>query len=295
VPELPEVETTARGLRERVLGRRIVQVGSLDWPRMAPNATLELLAETAVGRTIESVARRGKYVVVGLSGEAYLVLHRKMSGNLVLRTVDLPLAAHTHLTVTLDDGWRVDFVDPRKFGRLYLFLGRDALDAFLDERLGPEPLEVERAQLDRLLERRRGRLKALLLDQGFLAGIGNLYADEILWEARLHPERTGESLTVHERGRLHAAIRRVLADAIERRGTSLSDYVDAEGTPGANQDFLRAYGRGGQPCPREGCGRPIVRLVIGQRGTWLCPRCQKPERRPRRARAGGPAPACGLG
>jgi formamidopyrimidine-DNA glycosylase len=170
VPELPEVETTARGLRERVLGRSIVAVGSLDWPRMAPNATLETLAQTAVGRTIESVTRRGKYVIVGLNGDAFLVLHRKMSGNLVLRTTDLPEAPHTHLTVSLDDGWRIDFIDPRKFGRIYLFLGRAALDLFLDDRLGPEPLEIERDELDLLIGRRRGRLKSLLLDQSFLAG-----------------------------------------------------------------------------------------------------------------------------
>src|SRR5215212_7053581 len=222
MPELPEVETTARGLRERVLGHTIVEIGALDWPRMAPNATLELLAESAVGRRIESIARRGKYVVVGLSGDTYLVLHRKMSGNLVLRTLDVPPVLHTHLTVTFDDGWRLDFVDPRKFGRIYLFLGRDALDAFLDERLGPEPLEIERRELDVLLQRRRGRLKSLLLDQTFLAGIGNLYADEILWEAKLHPERSVDSLTARERGRLHEAIQHVLSTAIERRGTSLS-------------------------------------------------------------------------
>jgi formamidopyrimidine-DNA glycosylase len=274
VPELPEVETTARGLRERVLGRRIVAVGSLDWPRMAPNATLELLAETAVGRTIESVTRRGKYVIVGLCGEAYLVLHRKMSGNLVLRTTDIPVASHTHLTVTVDDDRRLDFVDPRKFGRIYLFLGRDALQAFLDERLGPEPLEIEPSELDALLESRRGRLKALLLDQSFLAGIGNLYADEILWQARLHPERPVESLSARERRRLHTAIRQVLSAAIERRGTSLSDYVDADGERGTNQDFLQVYGRAGLPCPRASCGRPIVRQVVAQRGTWLCPTCQ---------------------
>jgi formamidopyrimidine-DNA glycosylase len=242
---------------------------------MAPNATLETLARTTVGRTIDSIARRGKYVIVGLSGEVYLVLHRKMSGNLVLRTNDLPIAQHTHLTVAFDDGWRLDFVDPRKFGRIYLFLGREALDRFLDERLGPEPLEIERRQLDRLLERRRGRLKALLLDQSVLAGIGNLYADEILWHARLHPERSVESLSTRERRRLHTAIREVLATAIERRGTSLSDYVDADGASGTNQDFLQVYGRAGLPCPRQRCGRPIVRAVVAQRGTWLCPGCQR--------------------
>ncbi len=279
MPELPEVETTARGLRERIIGRTVVEVGALDWPRMAPNSTLATLAEAAVGRTVESVARRGKFVIAGLNDEIFLVLHRKMSGNLVLRTIDLPLVPHTHLTVTLDDGWRLDFVDPRKFGRIYLFVGRDALDAFLDERLGPEPLEIGRADLDVLLDGRRGRLKSLLLDQTFLAGIGNLYADEILWESRLHPERPADSLSARERGRLHAAIQHVLESAIARRGTSFSDYVDATGEQGTNQDFLRVYGRHGLPCSRDGCGRPITRRVIAQRGTWLCTRCQ-PAKRP---------------
>lgn len=274
MPELPEVETTARGLRAHVLGRTIVTVGSLDWPRMAPNTTSEALADALVGRMVESVTRRGKYVILALTGDGFLVLHRKMSGNLVLRAADDPIAPHTHLTVGFDDGRRLDFVDPRKFGRIYLFLGRDALDDFLAERLGPEPLEIAPSELHALLGRRRGRLKSLLLDQTFLAGIGNLYADEILWEARLHPERPAESLTPRERGRLHAAIQRVLTAAIERRGTSFSDYVDAEGERGTNQDFLQVYGRAGLPCPRERCGRPVVRLVVAQRGTWLCPSCQ---------------------
>ena len=274
MPELPEVETTARGLRERIIGRTVVEVGALDWPRMAPNATLPMLAEATVGRSVESVARRGKFVIAGLTDDVFLVLHRKMSGNLVLRTTDLPLAPHTHLTVTLDDGWRLDFVDPRKFGRIYLFVGRGMLDAFLDERLGPEPLEISRRDFDRLLGGRRGRLKSLLLDQTFLAGIGNLYADEILWEARLHPERPADSLTPRERGRLHGAIQSVLESAIARRGTSFSDYVDATGDKGTNQDYLQAYGRHGLPCSRRSCGQPITRRVVGQRGTWLCTRCQ---------------------
>ena len=152
-------------------------------------------------------------------------------------------------------------MDPRKFGRIYLFLGRDALDAFLDERLGPEPLEIERGELDRLLEQRRGRLKSLLLDQRFLAGIGNLYADEILWESRLHPERSVESLTARERGRLHQAIQQVLSTAIERRGTSLSDYVDAEGEQGTNQNYLRVYGRAGP--------------AVSARGVWPTRSCAR--------------------
>ncbi len=275
MPELPEVETTARGLRARIVGRQIDDVSGLDWPAMAPNATADLLRMALVGKVVATVERRGKYVIVGLTDGVSLLFHRKMTGNLVVRSGEAPVSRHTHLTIAFDDGSRLDFVDPRKFGRIYLFLDGAARDAFLADRLGPEPLEIQRTELAGLLTQRRGRLKSLLLDQRFLAGIGNLSADEILWESRLHPERSADSLTPREVGRLHAAIQSILALAIERRGTSLNDYVDASGEPGENQNHLQAYGRAGLPCTRPGCGKPIVRLLIAQRGTWLCLRCQK--------------------
>ena len=275
MPELPEVETTARGLRARLVGRRVVGAGGVDWPRMVPNATPELLDQAVRGRGVERVERRGKYLLIGLEGDAWLVVHRKMSGNLVVRAADQPAPRHTHLTLALDDGACLDYVDPRKFGRVYLFVDRAALDEFLSARLGPEPLEIEADELDRRLLARRGRLKSLLLDQSFLAGIGNIYADEILWESRLHPERLATTLTPRERTRLLAATRSVLAAAIERRGTSFSQYVDDAGLPGDNQHHLRVYGRAGQPCLRDGCGRLIQRRVLAQRGTWLCPTCQQ--------------------
>jgi formamidopyrimidine-DNA glycosylase len=278
VPELPEVETTARGLRARIVGRQIVDVANLDWPAMAPNASAELLREALIGTTVETVGRRGKYVIAGVTSGVSVLFHRKMTGNLVIRPGDTVPVPHTHLTIRFDDGSRLDFVDPRKFGRIYLFRDDAARDAFLAERLGPEPLEIERTALARLLTARRGRLKSLLLDQRFLAGIGNLYADEILWEARLHPERAADSLTSAEVARLHRAIQSILTVAIERRGTSLNDYVDALGEPGDNQNHLQAYGRAGLPCTRPECGQPIVRLLIAQRGTWLCPRCQRARR-----------------
>ena len=277
MPELPEVETTARGLRARLVGQRIVSAGGVDWPRMVPNATPELLDEVVRGRAVEQVDRRGKYLLLGLDGDAWLVVHRKMSGNLVVRSAEQPAPRHTHLTLALDDGTCLDYVDPRKFGRVYLFLDRAALDAFLAARLGPEPLEIEAEELNRRLLARRGRLKSLLLDQSFVAGIGNIYADEILWESGLHPERLVSTLTPRERTRLLEATRSVLAAAIERRGTSFSQYVDDAGLPGDNQHHLRVYGRAGQPCPRDGCGRPIERRLLAQRGTWLCPHCQRTE------------------
>ncbi|MDP8923926.1 MAG: DNA-formamidopyrimidine glycosylase [Chloroflexota bacterium] len=275
MPELPEVETTARGLRARLIGRRILSAGGVDWPRMLPNATPESLDEVVRGRAVERVERRGKYLLIGLAGDAWLVVHRKMSGNLVVRGADRPAPRHTHLTLALDDGTCLDYADPRKFGRVYLFLDRAALDDFLAARLGPEPLEIEAAELERRLLARRGRLKSLLLDQSFLAGIGNIYTDEILWTARLHPERLATTLTPRERERLHAATCSVLSAAIERRGTTFSQYVDEAGLPGENQLHLQVYGRAGQPCPRAGCGRPIERRILAQRGTWLCPHCQR--------------------
>ncbi len=244
---------------------------------MIPNSTPEQVEAAVAGRTVEGVERRGKYLLLGLSGDCWLVIHRKMSGNLTLSGPDELPARHAHLVLWFDDETQLRFVDPRKFGRIYLFAGHAALDAFLLGRLGPEPLDdLTAAGLRDLLARRRARLKSLLLDQRFLAGIGNLYADEILWEARLHPVRSAASLTARERSRLLDATQRVLLGAILRRGTSVSDYVDANGERGQNQDFLQVYGREGLPCPR--CGRPIIRQVIAQRGTWFCPGCQRVRR-----------------
>ena len=280
MPELPEVETTARGLRPRLVGRVIRSVGALDWPNMLPlNEPAELEAALP-GQTIAAVERRGKYLLLRLSDGGALVIHRKMSGNLLLRPAEAPPARHTHLVLTLDDGAALHFVDPRKFGRIYLFASDEQLDRFLAARLGPEPLDgLTPARLAALLAGRRGRLKSLLLDQTFLAGLGNLYTDEALWLAKLHPSRPADSLSPLEIGRLSRAIRQVLERAIERRGTTLNDYVGALGEPGDNQHYLEVYGRAGQPCRR--CGETVERLLVAQRGTWLCRRCQ-PER-PRRS------------
>jgi formamidopyrimidine-DNA glycosylase len=274
MPELPEVETTARGLRPRLVGRRITSAGEVDWPNMLPNADAAELEAALPGKVVEAIDRRGKYLIIRLSSGAALVIHRKMSGNLVLQPPDSPRERHTHLVLTFDDSTELRFVDARKFGRIYYFASTAALDDFLAGRLGPEPLDdLTPARLAALLRGRRRRLKSLLLDQTFLAGIGNLYADEALWSARLHPSRSGGSLKPAEIRRLALSIREVLERGIEHRGTSFSIYVDATGEPGVHQDFLQAYGRAGQPCAR--CTRPIERCVIAQRGTWLCPHCQR--------------------
>jgi formamidopyrimidine-DNA glycosylase len=270
MPELPEVESTARSLRPRIVGRRVTSVGGVDWPRMLPNTSEDELRGVLVGLRIETVDRRGKYLLIGFEGDLWLAVHRKMSGNLLLRSPEAPPDRHTHLELGLDDGTCLRFVDARKFGRVYLFDSRASLDAFVAARLGPEPLSD--LDLGALLGKRRGRIKSLLLNQGFLAGVGNLYADEALWDARIHPLRSADSLSAREVRRLQDAIRRVLTLGIERRGTSFSTYRDSDDLPGDNQSFLNAYGRESQPCPR--CGRPIQRTLIGQRSAHFCARCQ---------------------
>ncbi|MFN8521820.1 MAG: bifunctional DNA-formamidopyrimidine glycosylase/DNA-(apurinic or apyrimidinic site) lyase [Chloroflexota bacterium] len=277
MPELPEVETTARVLRQRIIGATVAGVSHLDWPRMAPNADLERLSTALVGRPVTSIERHGKYLFLGVEGDRWLSLHRKMTGNVIVEPAERPAAAHTHLVVDFHDGRRLAFVDPRKFGRIYLFESSGERAAFVEPRMGPDAVnDLTLPIFSEALAKRRTCLKSLLLDQSALAGVGNLYADESLWLARLHPARRTESLTRSETRRLHGCLQDVLLKAIERRGTSLSDYVDGDGLPGENQHHLAVYGREGQPCPR--CGTLIRRQVIVQRGTWVCPRCQKQPR-----------------
>ncbi len=274
MPELPEVETTALGLRARIVGLRVVSVGGVDWPRMLPNATQAELQEVLGGRQVKSIDRKGKYLLVEFEHDRWLSIHRKMSGNLLLRTAEVPREAHTHLEIDFDDGSVLRFVDPRKFGRVNLFRSREELVDFLAQRLGPDSLvDLDEGVLTTKIRGRRGRIKSLLLNQAFLAGIGNLYADEALWEARIHPLRPAALLSKAEVRRLARAIKQVLVLGIQRRGTSFSSYRDADGLEGENQQFLNVYGRASEACPR--CGKPISRILIGQRSTHFCPKCQK--------------------
>lgn len=274
MPELPEVESTARSLRPRLVGRRLGGVGGVDWPRMVPNTSAAHLEDTLRGSSVVTVERRGKYLLIGFDNDAWLAIHRKMSGNLLLVASSEPTILHTHFVAALDDGTELRLVDARKFGRVYLFHTREELDDFLAERLGPDSLlELDAGILAAKLKRRKGRIKTLLLDQTFLAGIGNLYADEALWQARIHPWRSADSLSVREIKRLAEAVKDVLTLGIERHGTSFSTYRDSDGKPGENQEFLNVYGREGQPCPR--CGTPIKRILIGQRSAHFCPKEQK--------------------
>jgi formamidopyrimidine-DNA glycosylase len=229
-------------------------------------------SQKIVGRRVRSVGRRGKYVVIGLD-QGSLLIHLKMSGRLQVTPESKPLDKHTHTIFDLDNGNQLRFRDVRKFGRVYLVDDPEQITSSL----GPEPLADEFTLDDfrQILARRSGRLKSLLLNQQFLAGIGNIYADESLFAASLHPLRRADTLAPDDQSRLYESIRTVLGQAVEGRGTTLDDqgYVDADGETGAYQEQIAVYGRTGKPC--RSCQTPIERLVVGGRSTHFCPRCQR--------------------
>ena len=281
MPELPEVETVARDLRPRIVGATIVGA-RCSWARTLRTHTPEALAEAVAGRRVEAVGRRAKLIVIELSGGAALTIHLKMTGQLFVVPASAPEDPYVRLALELADGREVRFRDIRKFGKVGLY-GRDPVTSELTTEvggaavfasLGPEPLDEAFALRDfrRRLRRRKGRLKPLLVDQSFLAGVGNIYADEALWTARLHPVRTVGTLRPPDERRLYAALRSILAEAIERRGSSIDDYTAPDGD-GSMQERLRVYQRTGEPCPR--CGRPVKRVVIGARSTHFCSWCQR--------------------
>jgi len=281
MPELPEVETVARDLRPRIVGATIVGA-RCSWARTLRAHTPEAFAEAVAGRRIESVGRRAKQIVIELSGEAALTVHLKMTGQLFVVAADAPEDPYVRLVLELADGREVRFRDIRKFGKIALY-GRDPVNGELTVEvggaavfaaIGPEPLDPAFTVRDfrRRLRRRKGRLKPLLLDQSFLAGVGNIYADEALWTARLHPLRTVGTLRPPDERRLFEAVRSILAEAIERRGSSIDDYTAPDGD-GSMQERLQVYQRTGEPCPR--CDRPVKRVVIGARSTHLCSWCQR--------------------
>lgn len=271
MPELPEVETVARDLDARLRGRRILGVTVL-WPRTVERPALGAFCAGLVERTVEHVGRRGKFVVVRLDRGDRLLVHLRMTGRLLLEPADAPAGPHTRVIFVLDRGERLRFDDARRFGRM-LLLDPDAFAAF-SARLGAEPLDeaLDAAALAARLAR-RARIKALLLDQRYLAGVGNIYADEALFRAGIHPARAASTLTLEEWRALHAALRSVLAAGVDYRGTSTSTYLDALGRPGRFQERLLVYRRAGQPCPR--CGTALARVVVAGRTSTFCRQCQK--------------------
>jgi formamidopyrimidine-DNA glycosylase len=274
MPELPEVETVRQGLEPALVGREIVDLRVGAFAGVLGEADPDAVRVRLQGRRFVDLRRRGKYLIADLDDGTALLIHLRMTGNLVHLSRDAPPERFEHLAIAMDDGTELRFSDQRKFGRV-LHIQTSEFDA-LDARLGPEPLSPRFTadELARLLKRRSGRLKSVLLDQSLVAGLGNIYVDEALFRARLHPLRDAGSLTSDEVRRLHAAIRAVLREGLTNRGTSFSSFRDGYGASGSNQNNLRVYGRGGSgaPCPR--CGTAVIRLTVGGRGTHVCPACQ---------------------
>jgi formamidopyrimidine-DNA glycosylase len=275
VPELPEVETVRRQLEPVLVGRRFERV-TIDDPRLVRPFEPVAVAAELEGERVAALDRRGKYLIFRFESGRVLLVHLRMTGSFKHRRNgvgdDDP---HRRAVVRLDDGADVAYRDVRRFGT-WLLVEPDELEPYLAERLGDEPLVAgfTPASLARRLAGRRAPIKAALLDQRTLAGLGNIYVDEALWRARIHPKRPAGDLGANDVRRLHGAIRRVLETAIERRGSTLRDYSTPRGRRGSMQREFKVYGRLDKPCDR--CGTPIEKTRAGGRGTWYCPHCQPP-------------------
>jgi formamidopyrimidine-DNA glycosylase len=296
VPELPEVETIVADLRPHLVGRTIVRC-ELFFPSIVRHPEPEMFVDSISGLRIDVIGRRGKFILIALEGDGMLVVHLGMSGQLRLVDADAEIANHTHAIFELQGGppgtgsagpggsrgevpplsvgKQLRYIDPRRFGRLLLGTETELLESGTFPRLGPEPIDpgFDSDELYRRFRNRRAPLKAVLLDQATIAGLGNIYADESLHRARLRPDRAARSLSRKSVRRLHDAMRESLAVAIKNRGSSVDAYRDAWGEVGNQQEELLVYGRAGEPC--FNCGRPLSVVRIAGRSTVFCRRCQR--------------------
>ena len=288
MPELPEVETIRRQLAPHLEGRTIVSAEILD-PRWTRPEDPARVAGALRGANVERVGRHGKYLDVSLSGDRHLLVHLRMTGALLHDPASDPI--HTRVRLGLDDGHRLVYVDPRRFGTGHLLESSAARDAYLDARLGVEPFTVQ-FTAEHLAELGRGRklpVKSFVLDQRRIAGVGNIYADEALFRAGIHPLRPAGRLTRAQWAALRDAIEDALAAGIDAKGASIDDFRHVDGARGSFQDRFLVHTRAGEPCPR--CGRPVRKLVVGGRGTYVCEHCQPKPRATRLRRPAGPSGA----
>jgi len=270
MPELPEVETIKNELLPHIIGHRITGV-TLIWEGIVRQPTASEFRSRLIGQEITGIARRGKYLLFGLSSGDLLIVHLKMTGSLLLKPTSAEPDKFTRAIIHLNKGTSLFFRDPRKFGMMRLV--KD--DSSIASKLGPEPLEPNFTPqvLAQRLNNRTAPIKALLCDQKVIAGIGNMYADEALFAAKIHPLRSGKSLSPEEVGRLHQAIQQVLWSAIDNKGASTDTYFRPSGEKGtAHFHFQVAHRLSGKFCPN--CGTPIERIVVRNRGTYFCPNCQ---------------------
>ncbi|OXS62750.1 DNA-formamidopyrimidine glycosylase [Cohnella sp. CIP 111063] len=277
MPELPEVETVRRTLNQLIAGKTIELV-TVSLPRILQKPDdPQAFAAMLEGRTFQSVERRGKFLRLVLDG-LVLISHLRMEGRYGLYGKDDPVELHTHVRFSFTDGTELRYKDVRQFGTMHLFAPGDEWTAAPLNKLGLEPLD-ESFTLDefrRALVRRTTKIKPLLLNQEIVVGLGNIYVDEALHAAGIHPETPASELKRKEQEKLHGAIVATLSAAVDAGGSSIKSYVNGQGEMGMFQFSLRAYGRTGEPCPE--CGTPIEKSVVGGRGTHVCPKCQKPPR-----------------
>jgi len=287
VPELPEVETVRRGLSELIISK-VITGASNDTPKSFPN-TIEDVRHFLEGSKVTDIRRRAKVLIIDLSTEYSLVVHLKMTGQLVFVSKNARFGAghpndslvnalpdkSTRVTITFEDGSRLFFNDQRKFGWVRLMPTAEIVNLPFMQKVGPEPLELDFTAdqfADRFTRRKKTNIKAAILDQSVVAGVGNIYADESLWGAKIHPKRLVETITVAEFRDLYTDLREVMNLSIEKGGSSNRNYVNAEGKRGSYMDFARVFRREGLPCPR--CGTTIEKLRVAGRGTHICPHCQ---------------------
>lgn len=273
MPELPEVQTVASELDARLVGRTIAGVEVL-WDRTVGHPAPAEFAAALPGHRVERVDRRAKYIMIELSGDDALVAHLRMTGRITVEPAAAPRDPHTRLVLALDGDDEARFADTRKFGRFYYVPAGAAMPLPSFAELGPEPLaeDFTPVLLAARVAARKGNVKAALLDQRLVAGLGNIYVDEALWRAHIHPRRTMQSLAPEEVEGLHEAIVHVLRRAIDSGGTTFSDYRTTWGREGGYQGELSVFRKTGAPCPR--CGAPVERDVVAGRGTHYCPTCQ---------------------
>ncbi len=269
MPELPEVETIKNELIPHIVGRTLTGV-TLFWDGIVRQPSVADFRSRLIGQKITGVTRNGKYLIVSLTSDDLLIIHLKMSGSLLISQDSSEPPKYTRAIIHLDKGNSIFFRDPRKFGAMWLVKDRSSITG----KLGPEPLEADFTPqvLAQRLKNRTAPIKALLFDQSFVAGIGNMYADEALFAARIHPLRPGGSLSQDEIERLHTAIRQILWSAIGNKGASVLNYFRPGGELGTAHFEFKVAHRGGKPCPS--CGTPIQRIPVRNRGTYFCPKCQ---------------------
>ena len=269
MPELPEVETVRNEILPYIIGRYVTGV-TLFWEGIVKEPSAEEFYSRLIGQRITSLNRRGKYLIVSLSSDDFWIIHLKMTGSLIIGQDSSQPPKYTRAIIHLDKDTNIFFRDPRKFGILKLVKDKNTIIG----KLGPEPLETDFTPqvLAQLLAKRTAPIKALLLDQHLIAGIGNMYADEALFAAKIHPLRSGASLSREEIERLYNAIREVLWAGISKKGASTDTYFRPDGTRGSAHDEFNVAHGSGKTCPN--CGTPIERIVVRNRGTYFCPKCQ---------------------